>query len=44
MTSLNDITSISHALKGGNIKGEVQLSSRSSAAVITVICVFRHKL
>ena len=43
VTSLNDVTSISHALKGGNYKGEVQPSSTSSAAAITVVWVFRHK-
>ena len=37
VTSLNDVTSISHALEGGNYKREMQLSSRSLDATITVI-------
>ena len=43
VTSLNDVTRISHALEGGNYKRGVQLGSRSSAAAITVVWVFQHK-
>ena len=42
VTSLYDVTRISHATVGGNYKRRAQLSLEAAAA-ITVIWVFRHK-
>ena len=43
VTSLNDITRISHAIEGGNYKRGAQPSLWSLAAAITVIWVFWYK-
>ena len=42
VTSLNDVTRISHVIGGGNYKRESATKLRSLAAAITVVWVFWH--
>ena len=43
VTSLNDVTRISHAIEGGNYKRGSATELKSLAAAFTVIWVFWHK-